>query len=175
MISLILMKDFIVAPIIVFAVDSARIVIFLLILILALILIFTIVKKPFKSKIANFNLIMYSILYICVLYLFYYLEYETDQKTQKYRSNTIGKPCIFIILIILVQFLVQSIFELYEALKELCQPARSKVKPANTENKLDQSVNDGLKEQEEEEIGTAEKARRVRIKPKLQESDKTES
>ena len=75
MISLILMKDFLFAPVIVFLVDYPAVEIWILITILTGIFIFTFLKKPFKSKLANFNLIVYSLLYIIILALFYYLEY----------------------------------------------------------------------------------------------------
>ena len=96
-------KDFAFSPFIVLGVENAALQIIPLAVICFALSIFVLLKKPFKSKLANWTLILNNINYTIVLIIFYIIDSHTGDKTQKDRYNRHGMiAVVFIGLIVLI-------------------------------------------------------------------------
>lgn len=78
-------KDFLFSPFIILGVSSNPVQIFPIITILVLISAFVVVKRPFKSRFENLTLIANNFCYIVILVLFYIINSQSGNMTQKER------------------------------------------------------------------------------------------
>lgn len=96
--------------------------------------IFVGIKRPFKSRLANWTLIINNINYTIVLILFYIIN-TSDEMTQKSRYNKLGTPCAIFICIILLINVGVGIVTMIELVKDACRKrkieARAKLSAVN--------------------------------------------
>jgi hypothetical protein len=141
-------KDFLFSPFIVLGIASNPIQIFPIILITIAISVFVAMKKPFKSCLENWTLIINNINYTIVLILFYIINSHSDNMTQKERYLKLGTPCVIVICLILIINIVVGVVTMIDLAKNACKKrkieSRAKISAINVKIKK-RALQDQLK------------------------------
>lgn len=127
-----IIKDYIVAPIIVLGIESAMFQCIPIIILMILILIFILVRRPFNSWLENTTLIVNNLCYSVVLILFLKIEKSTHL-TPKEKYNKLGTPSVVFIITILMINLCVAVFTIVSLVVAAWKKARG-----NYKNKISQ-------------------------------------
>ncbi len=118
-------KDFVISSFIILAVENSKLQLIPTILFITLTGVFVMIKKPFDSCLANWTIIINNFAYTSVLVIFYMIENNSSDMTQKERHTKLGFPCVIIICIILVINLIIGIATMVVMIREACKKMRS--------------------------------------------------
>lgn len=116
-------KDFIVAPIIVLGIESALVQCIPIIILTIFIAGFIVVRRPFDSWLENTTLVINNICYSVVLVLFLIIE-KNNSFTSKEKYNKLGTPTVVFIIIILMINVCVALFTIVSLVIVVWKTAR---------------------------------------------------